>query len=81
MAVKKFKFVSPGVFLKEVDQSQIPRPVAPGSYSEVPELAGQKVKIRRCVDRARHYLPFLLERGERIADLGELQIKSGLLRG
>ena len=29
MAVKKFKFVSPGVFLKEVDQSQIPRPVAP----------------------------------------------------
>jgi hypothetical protein len=29
MSVKKFKFVSPGVFLKEIDQSQIPRAVAP----------------------------------------------------
>lgn len=29
MSVKKFKFVSPGVFLKEIDQSQIPRAAAP----------------------------------------------------
>lgn len=29
MSVKKFKFVSPGVFLKEIDQSQIPKAVAP----------------------------------------------------
>ena len=29
MSVKKFKFVSPGVFLKEIDQSQIPTQAAP----------------------------------------------------
>lgn len=29
MSVKKFKFVSPGVFLREIDQSQIPTAVAP----------------------------------------------------
>jgi hypothetical protein len=29
MSVKKFKFVSPGVFLREIDQSQIPTQAAP----------------------------------------------------
>lgn len=29
MSSKKFKFVSPGIFLKEIDQSQIPKAVAP----------------------------------------------------
>lgn len=29
MSVKKFKFVSPGIFLKEIDQSQIPKAAAP----------------------------------------------------
>lgn len=29
MSVKKFKFVSPGIFLKEIDQSQIPKATLP----------------------------------------------------
>ena len=29
MSVKKFKFVSPGVFLREIDQSQIPATAVP----------------------------------------------------
>lgn len=29
MSVKKFKFVSPGIFLKEIDQSQIPKAAVP----------------------------------------------------
>ena len=29
MSVKKFKFISPGIFLSEVDNSQLPAPVEP----------------------------------------------------
>ena len=29
MSSQKFKFVSPGIFLKEIDQSQIPKAAAP----------------------------------------------------
>ena len=33
MAARKFKFVSPGVFLKEIDQSQLPR--LPGNIGPI----------------------------------------------
>ena len=50
MSVKKFKFVSPGVFLREIDQSQIPKepggigPVIIGTARRGPALKPVKVE-------------------------------------
>ena len=50
MSVKKFKFVSPGVFTKEIDNSQLPaadRPAGPVIVGRLPQgPAMEPVKIR-----------------------------------
>ena len=49
MSVKKFKFVSPGVFVNEIDNSQVPAvdaPAGPTIIGRLPRGPGMKpVKI------------------------------------
>ena len=50
MSVNRFKFVSPGVFLKEIDNSQLPRipggvgPVIIGRFEKGPAMKPVKIQ-------------------------------------